>query len=827
MQFLFGSDRDNGYGILYTDGRQNEVDQIKDRINVPGNVDGVDIIGFAPFDSNNNRPLFYRIKTDTDYPRGAYFIHGIYQDKNPGYYKGTTCLADLFARFMDQTTVNSIRAGEKISEGTVVEPELNALRSQFRIDPSILLDILVRIYQGEKIIISVRDDVFSIAYARVLVSHIFDYLTPSLKKTCSFAAGAISSAELGDAKIRIVPAGCAVSDGSAVIDATAAGYSSTIDSEFVSIVGKIIGQTPETREVIFSNYEVLFNGNNSMYLPKKFTDYIKAISGDAVVSEKIIDNYLGELDDPSKENVPSFISNSLSAKFNSPEAVSLFNFKSPDEAFATANVLAANSLILKKLFIFSQNAEAIITSAFHRVFSSVEINASNVNTISEKINDFRKGIKEVCTKYEACFYKAAGAAYSELQGRVDLSKELYKRAYGNISSAISKQGANIANPKQLIDALMSQCADIFSAARNAGINIESKIMDDAKKLIEENNKKFPGTPNGGTREALTGLNNLSAALTGKADAPGIMDRMSSVMDTYAEFDKVVDFYAAKYAVKVGESLKNGAELAFTKLNDSVRIKKIAAETALIDPVAATYLYVAYGIDDDRFIAADLVQFIVDNYKAFDRIADSDLDDCVNKITGLVMGKIMGISGDTSADADVDGIFSRYINGGECYNEANMPIEGKSLTLIDAIIKAWISGGHSTNAIIKIKTSKGGSSSPAGVIISGIVGLVAGALVAAVVLNPGMFGFGKSDNNAAVTDGTATTAITTVAETDEETATSEVTTIVTTEDAVVSTEITTEVPETTEVTTETTEGTDLTTVETDSEGSDTTDGITEV
>ena len=96
MQFIFASDKEKGYGLLYTDAKRSEAEKVQQILDIPI-VDGIDVFGFISFGANNNQPLFFEIKKDISYPRGAYFVHGIYHNSDPRYYLDKLYKQDLFA----------------------------------------------------------------------------------------------------------------------------------------------------------------------------------------------------------------------------------------------------------------------------------------------------------------------------------------------------------------------------------------------------------------------------------------------------------------------------------------------------------------------------------------------------------------------------------------------------------------------------------------------------------------------------------------------------------------------------------------------------------
>ena len=157
MQFIFASDKEKGYGLLYTDTKRTEAEKVQQILDIPIE-DGMDVYGFISFGSNSNQPLFFEIKKDVSYPRGAYYVHGLYQNADPTYYPEKRYKQDLFTVLINQEQLDKMRT-EGIGSENFTSVDTALLNKEIPINTEAFTELLTRIYRNEKVMIAVDDDV--------------------------------------------------------------------------------------------------------------------------------------------------------------------------------------------------------------------------------------------------------------------------------------------------------------------------------------------------------------------------------------------------------------------------------------------------------------------------------------------------------------------------------------------------------------------------------------------------------------------------------------------------------------------------------------------
>ena len=289
MQFVFG-DNKSRYDLLYTDGDRGEANKILDMIRLPYTSDPTyDTYGFVPFGTNFNRLLFFRCKRDTELSRGVYYLHGITHDIDKSEFVTQKYDELIFTNFMDQETYNIVREN---AEGFSFTPGVNqALLSAQDNAPDIPMDalyaILIELYKKNRISVVIDDDKYSAELVLLLLRQIFSYLTPSLRKICSYI---VALPDTGNAEfmLRILPANMYREDRSTCIHLFGyKGKSADTLTGFPALVySRVLNLPPQKRENLFSMYETLYYGAESTYKKQTFEDFLQMIRAFLVMKEK-------------------------------------------------------------------------------------------------------------------------------------------------------------------------------------------------------------------------------------------------------------------------------------------------------------------------------------------------------------------------------------------------------------------------------------------------------------------------------------------------------------------------------------------------------------
>ena len=640
MQFIFASDRDNGYGILYTDGRSSEAGQIRDKINIQ--QIGIDSFGFLSFGVNSNQPLFFRVNTDTSYPRGAYYIHGIYRKGDPDYFSSGKYEDDILASFVTQDKLDALRSEEKvIPADPSVDAELARKARGSDVDKNVLCEIVSRIYNEEKVLISVSDHDYSNDYARCLIAEIFRYLTPSLRKSCTYITGISDASSMPDIRMRIVPA-ANVAEG--CINVSSPSKSSS-EFDFHSIAERIISMSEGERNDVFSWYERLLNGYGSYYLAKKFVDFWEAYNGNAELAEKLLDSFLRSCEDPDISLIPPFVAKMMTEKYalDSIGRKDLFNVSSVEDIIDPERVLAANTVLIKKLSLFCINekknvADIYICFVFLRKFSLMSLTDDDFRSVSQAINSFDVSKMQSGEKYREYFYRGIAGHYHEIRPRVDSYFAARSKVIGKIGEVFGFNKSRLlvtSHINHMRNEIETLCVSQSLDAKDAD-TLKSVALAEFDSQLAAHDRHCYDIFGDDVRnvdldnEAEQNFNNLYKKLT-SGDLIGVPELMALVYAQFGPYRHLVDVQAADYAIRVSNSLLYGNDPLFIRLSEDPQcILDIASRTVSKDPNTAVNLIAAYG-HRTQFVS-DLYNFIRFNGHFFDTLEAEYINQCAANLS---------------------------------------------------------------------------------------------------------------------------------------------------------------------------------------------------
>lgn len=328
MQFIFGDDTSK-YTLLYSDDRQDNAAKIKDLVRLPYSPNpDFNSLGFIPFGSNSNRSLFFHLQKDTKMVRNVYILHGVYGEQNAESFFGNDYASGLFIDFIDQEGFDRLRddllAGKK--DHTIPYSVNRSLADtpcdQIELDPIVLAEILTKLYQRSSILIVMDDDQYNDDRVRLLLKKIFHYLTPSLRKMCSFITAVDNTGDM-DFMLRIIPRS-RLKEKRGYIDLNApASQPYTDKSNFPQMIDVLMQMSDADRGILFENFELLYYGRDSIYKKQNFEHFF-ACAFASELDEKclrtfddMLGNYLNDAKCPDEPVIPQFVRNALQAKYSS------------------------------------------------------------------------------------------------------------------------------------------------------------------------------------------------------------------------------------------------------------------------------------------------------------------------------------------------------------------------------------------------------------------------------------------------------------------------------------------------------------------------------
>ncbi len=689
MQFLFGSDKDHGYGFLYTEGKKTEAEDVKRAISFTVEA-GVDAYGMVTFGANSNRPLFFRAKKDESYQREAYYIHGIYRDASPDYFKNEY-LRDVFTNYIDQAKVDALRAGQNPDLSQTVNESLLAGSERFAIDQGLLKELLVRLYQGEKLLLSIPDESYNGDITRCVIAHIFSYLVPSLRKSCGYVSGILNIGSMKGVAIRIVPESKLAGTNEPRFNLAARGHVCGLNSEFTSVVDELIALGKEDRARVFEWYETLFNGFGSTYQPKKYLDFYKSLHGDVAVAEKIIDTYLAPIADPSVETIPKYAVDALRSKYaNGAQVAGIFEISTVAELAAPLSVLQKNVASAKKVYLFCDSPASVYRYAFERVISTIGLDDASLVKLYEGMSAFINRKKEENKRYQIEFESAVEALYAEQlseTGRIGACWSRRKVLFDAINTVFAKQQSRI-EEAQLTN-LIGQCdikyKTFYEETKQLGYDLHSvaiRKMQADFAAHNEKHKPLTGIASIGV-EQIKMLDETSKALC-EPKSPNADAYMAEMVKTYSDCPHIVNLYAAKYALNISNTLGKKGNPAFLEL--SQRAGAIMEVSSIIfndDPLSAIKLAVTYAPVSEALIA--LLSLVRTNHTALDNVDSKTATSFMNSASQVIYKRLKeeGISPEAAKAID-----NKLKQCSPKNKDSSVKLTGNVKTFYEAVGSAW-------------------------------------------------------------------------------------------------------------------------------------------
>ncbi len=718
MQFIFGSDKDKGYGMLFTDGKPAEAERIKTSISLTVEA-GVDSFGFMGFGTNHNRPLFFRIKKDFSYNREAYYIHGIYRDAYREYFAGGDYEKDMYLNFIQQEQVDAIRAGEAVNLNNGINP---AIETKISLEPEILKELLLRLYQGEKLLLSVADDVYSNDYAIGVMREIFAYLPPSLRKSCGYITGVVNVGSMKDIKIRIVPASMLKTVSEPAIDITAHDFKCGIVCDFNNIIEYFLS-TPEIIPLLFKEYEIISSGYNSYYQPKKFLDFWKAVHGDVAVAEKMFDVHVDSLVDPTSDDVPNFIKKLLGEKLNNQEEIlKTVSLPTVDSVINTKEFQQKQSVLLKKLYLLNSDFVGCVRDIYNHSINQLSLDVVSLQRLKEAMEVFQNRSQKETKGYICEFEKGVEDAFKfQLGEKVAKSMALYLGVDSLIKDAFAKMNPEFINDDYATE--LKKYSDLkvsayYAQAEALKFDIKSFYKECFIESLNKHNEAYPKIPD--YAADLARLEEISKDISDKkkindnelaelvVKLPECMDKVEEVSIKYASGKNISEKSANK---------RNPVFLALSTMDGM--LSKVAKAIVGKNPFSAIYLLTCYAKFDEAYNG--VAALILNNGAAIATIDKSLFKNMPDNIGTILSQKMFEENVDADAAATLAAGFKDEFKA----------LKGRDKALAAAVIKA-------VTCYCKGKAYPAGSGKKLAIIISASVALVLiiTGVVLAIVLSGG-------------------------------------------------------------------------------------------
>ncbi len=375
----------------------------------------------------------------------------------------------------------------------------------------------------------------------------------------------------------------------------------------------------------------------------EFDAFCASFDGDKSNNEKMLDAFLAEREELSDEIIPEHIRDEVGKKYNELNyCVSALEISSVDELASPLSVLGSKKAEIKKIVLFNNTPETVFTAAFERVISAIDLNDDAFLKIYSGISAFFKREKKTAPKYAVIFESAVESLYRALlseKGRLSVCVSLRNKAFRAINSYFESDAPKNIIPdgaSEQIKAQLEQTCNVWleeaaaykydlRAALNSAVDTALERHNQKYKEIEENSRM-------GAAE-FAKLDALSKSLAGKNSAE-LDDRMSEILTVYTNYPNIVNFYAAKYAVRKRSTIGSGSDPIFVELAKSMgRIRSIASLVFEESPEVALSLTAAYAPLNEA--AVTMISMVRSNSAVFNnidpRVADAACRGAIKKL----------------------------------------------------------------------------------------------------------------------------------------------------------------------------------------------------
>lgn len=470
MQFVFG-DNTSKYTMLYFDDKADAAEKAQGLVQMSYSPNpDYDSVGFVPFGANNTRALFFKFCKDFKMKRNVYFLHGVYGDVDPEYFYGDSYVGGLFTEFLNQEKFDVLRdqvlAGEKCDVPYGYHKELAAVPyDQIPIERADLHEILTKLYQRKGVVLVMDDDKFSEQRALLTVKLIFRYLTPSLRKLCSYVTAVDDTGEM-NFMIRIIPR-CMLKLKEEYVDLDNRDPLYKDKTNFSSIALQLMAMDDKERQEVFDLYEKLYYGRDSIYKKQNFERFYLCYTstGEDVESLKLCDELLTDyLDNPKRAKepeIPVFLRDALTARYTSAQVLDSLVDWNPRNLDHVDQFCDANADVLRKVYYLADRNLTYfrdkISNLYCRAYSYKEM--GDLRKAYNAMCNSGKAMKDVEPCEEVLLHIVVNVLkkVKELLDYFKDAKELVTHSANDYLQQNCKRGAN--EPRAVVEYAMSKVVD--------------------------------------------------------------------------------------------------------------------------------------------------------------------------------------------------------------------------------------------------------------------------------------------------------------------------------------------------------------------------------
>lgn len=495
MQFIFG-DNTSKYTLLFCDDQPESAAKIKDMVKLPYSPSPVfDSFGFIPFGINNNRALFVKLYKDMKMVRNVYVLHGIYNEPNAEYFFGEEYLGGVFADFVSQEQFDTLRDGLLAGQKDFQLPYSSDTKlaavpaAQIQLDPQILTEILAKLYQRMPIVLVMDDEKYSNDGVRLLIKKIFSYLTPSLRKLCSYIT-AVDNVGSMEFLLRIIPRSMHSGKGEIIdLDAPARAYK---DKSIFPEVAEYLQKLTETeKQQLFHEFELLYYGRDSIYKKQNFERFYLAYVGAGTEEElwNRCDEILGEylLDSKCAEDpvIPEFLRRVLTPGYMSEQVLDDIVIWKMDPMTNFDGFCDKNYEVIKKVYYLCNQDLGYFKKRLEEIYVR-PCKAEQIPQFQQILNNMRKIWEpdETRNPRELAMLKTTEYSCRYLSTICEQYEQVVKKAQRAAAEYINRDfyGQPISVPGQVVECAASDAVSLVPGLPQYVSDIHEHLC---KKLLNE------------------------------------------------------------------------------------------------------------------------------------------------------------------------------------------------------------------------------------------------------------------------------------------------------------------------------------------------------
>ena len=571
--------------------------------------------------------------------------------------------------------------------------------------------ILSSVYNGESVCVSLPEKDFYNNVA-LLTEAILSRTVSDLRGKIDFRIGSADGAEEGKIAIYVASEAFFNEKG---IDAVFvnADYVCGIDNECTDAVTAMLSLNGDELVSFFKDYDALIGSVNTSYRPKRFVDYVRSRGGNAVMTEKLVDSLLSEREDVSIKDIPAYAVSLIRERYaSSNHAASILELSTVDELADPIGVLDKNTISAKKIFLFCDFPELVLRSSFERVLSAITLDDESFLKLYNGMKTFVGVQNSETEKYRSVFIDAVKRLYNEQLGesaRMGVCAMCREKVLSSVPNffdspeSCPKRPLDKQDTERLIGKFAEACGKYYEKTNKYRYDLKNAHISAILAAVEKHNAVFAvsSAKREITEQDVKKLEMLSRSFFIGRERE-IDSSMAEISEIYSEYPYIVDFYAAKYAVRNKNTLTAKNDSFFNSISATPR--RIASVARLVfdeDPIASLKLVASYAPISEAVTAA--IALVRTGFVDFNNLDPRIVSAAIDTVTKLLYNRLQYESVDENVSAEIDAALAAYPT--KKPNETFFKLEGNIKLFYESVSAMWTAFSEDRPFIPKKKSNK--------------------------------------------------------------------------------------------------------------------------